>query len=139
MELEDNPSKRHAFPPQRAREGGGVIQGTTTSCSILSRVLNLTTLFMVHAAVLFDPTKEEHQQKAERHDQFMVHAGTCTGDHGVGTGKMKAISFRKQDFTCEDIQRNMANNPDISNSEAFNTVAKYWAHFPHLFWADVRK
>ncbi|GAU17558.1 hypothetical protein TSUD_341020 [Trifolium subterraneum] len=49
-----------------------------------------------HTVILFDPTKEEEQQEAERLNNFMVHAallleGTCTGEHGVGTGKMKYL------------------------------------------------
>lgn len=49
-----------------------------------------------HSVVLFDPTKEEQRKEAERLNRFMVHAaldmdGTCTGEHGVGTGKMKYL------------------------------------------------
>ncbi|CAI8614985.1 unnamed protein product [Vicia faba] len=49
-----------------------------------------------HTVILFDPTKEEQRQEAERLNHFMVHAalsleGTCTGEHGVGTGKMKYL------------------------------------------------
>ncbi|XP_028777592.1 D-lactate dehydrogenase [cytochrome], mitochondrial isoform X2 [Neltuma alba] len=49
-----------------------------------------------HTVILFDPTQEEQRQEAERLNQFMVHAalsleGTCTGEHGVGTGKMKYL------------------------------------------------
>ncbi|PNX92216.1 D-lactate dehydrogenase, partial [Trifolium pratense] len=49
-----------------------------------------------HTVILFDPTKEEERQEAERLNNFMVHAallleGTCTGEHGVGTGKMKYL------------------------------------------------
>ncbi|KAK7244736.1 hypothetical protein RIF29_39562 [Crotalaria pallida] len=49
-----------------------------------------------HTAILFDPTQEEQRQEAERLSHFMVHAalsleGTCTGEHGVGTGKMKYL------------------------------------------------
>ncbi|RYR55531.1 hypothetical protein Ahy_A06g030729 isoform C [Arachis hypogaea] len=47
-----------------------------------------------HTVILFDPSREEHRKEAERLNSFMVHAalsleGTCTGEHGVGTGKMK--------------------------------------------------
>ncbi|KAF8395506.1 hypothetical protein HHK36_019453 [Tetracentron sinense] len=47
-----------------------------------------------HSLILFDPNQEEQQQEAERLNHFMVHTalsmeGTCTGEHGVGTGKMK--------------------------------------------------
>ncbi|KAG2406656.1 D-lactate dehydrogenase [Vigna angularis] len=49
-----------------------------------------------HTVILFDPSQEEHRREAERLNQFMVHAalsleGTCTGEHGVGTGKMKYL------------------------------------------------
>ncbi|KAJ9184614.1 hypothetical protein P3X46_004324 [Hevea brasiliensis] len=49
-----------------------------------------------HTVILFDPNQEKQRQEAERLNQFMVHAalsmeGTCTGEHGVGTGKMKYL------------------------------------------------
>ncbi|KAK1562690.1 hypothetical protein Q3G72_015795 [Acer saccharum] len=49
-----------------------------------------------HTVILFDPNDEEQRQEAERLNHFMVHAamsmeGTCTGEHGVGTGKMKYL------------------------------------------------
>ncbi|CAI9097523.1 OLC1v1033971C1 [Oldenlandia corymbosa var. corymbosa] len=49
-----------------------------------------------HTIVLFDPNKEEQRREAERLNHFMVHTalsmeGTCTGEHGVGTGKMKYL------------------------------------------------
>ncbi|KAI3472096.1 hypothetical protein Pfo_029384, partial [Paulownia fortunei] len=49
-----------------------------------------------HTVVLFDPNEEEQRKEAERLNHFMVHAaldmeGTCTGEHGVGTGKMKYL------------------------------------------------
>ncbi|KAK9921536.1 hypothetical protein M0R45_030042 [Rubus argutus] len=49
-----------------------------------------------HTVILFDPDNEEHRREAERLNHFMVHAalsmeGTCTGEHGVGTGKMKYL------------------------------------------------
>lgn len=49
-----------------------------------------------HTVILFNPEKEEHRQEAERLNNFMVHAallmeGTCSGEHGVGTGKMKYL------------------------------------------------
>lgn len=49
-----------------------------------------------HTVILFDPTQEEHRREAERLNQFMVRLalsmeGTCTGEHGVGTGKMKYL------------------------------------------------
>ncbi|XP_022766895.1 D-lactate dehydrogenase [cytochrome], mitochondrial isoform X2 [Durio zibethinus] len=48
-----------------------------------------------HTVILFDPNQEEHRREAERLNQFMVYTalsmeGTCTGEHGVGTGKMKS-------------------------------------------------
>ncbi|KAI3991318.1 hypothetical protein MKX01_034637, partial [Papaver californicum] len=50
----------------------------------------------MHALILFDPDKEEQRQEAEKLNQFMVYnalsmQGTCTGEHGVGTGKMKYL------------------------------------------------
>ncbi|ONM27903.1 D-lactate dehydrogenase [cytochrome] mitochondrial [Zea mays] len=49
-----------------------------------------------HTIILFDPSQEDQRKEAERLNHFMVHTalsmeGTCTGEHGVGTGKMKAI------------------------------------------------
>ncbi|KAL2463972.1 D-lactate dehydrogenase [cytochrome] [Forsythia ovata] len=49
-----------------------------------------------HTVVLFDPDQEEQRNEAERLNHFMVHAalameGTCTGEHGVGTGKIKYL------------------------------------------------
>ncbi|GMY14376.1 D-lactate dehydrogenase [cytochrome], mitochondrial-like [Fagus crenata] len=49
-----------------------------------------------HTVILFDPNLEEHRREAERLNQFMVYTalsmeGTCTGEHGVGTGKVKYL------------------------------------------------
>ncbi|XP_062112323.1 D-lactate dehydrogenase [cytochrome], mitochondrial isoform X2 [Humulus lupulus] len=49
-----------------------------------------------HTVILFDPEKEEQRQEAERLNHLIVNAalamdGTCTGEHGVGTGKMKYL------------------------------------------------
>ncbi|XP_059646536.1 D-lactate dehydrogenase [cytochrome], mitochondrial [Cornus florida] len=49
-----------------------------------------------HTVILFDPKQEDQRQEAERLNHFMVHTalsmeGTCTGEHGVGTGKMKYL------------------------------------------------
>ncbi|KAJ4705461.1 putative D-lactate dehydrogenase [Melia azedarach] len=49
-----------------------------------------------HTVILFDPSKEDHRREAERLNHFMVHTalsmeGTCTGEHGIGTGKMKYL------------------------------------------------
>lgn len=49
-----------------------------------------------HTLILFDPKQEEQRREAERLNHFMVNAalsfeGTCTGEHGVGTGKMKYL------------------------------------------------
>ncbi|XP_021804480.1 D-lactate dehydrogenase [cytochrome], mitochondrial-like [Prunus avium] len=49
-----------------------------------------------HTLILFDPYNEEHRREAQRLNHFMVHTalsmeGTCTGEHGVGTGKMKYL------------------------------------------------
>ncbi|KDP21933.1 hypothetical protein JCGZ_03071 [Jatropha curcas] len=49
-----------------------------------------------HTLILFDPNQEDQRQEAERLNQLMVYAalsmeGTCTGEHGVGTGKMKYL------------------------------------------------
>ncbi|XP_075502189.1 D-lactate dehydrogenase [cytochrome], mitochondrial [Primulina tabacum] len=49
-----------------------------------------------HTVVLFDPDNDEQRREAERLNHFMVHTalameGTCTGEHGVGTGKMKYL------------------------------------------------
>ncbi|KAI5074481.1 hypothetical protein GOP47_0010442 [Adiantum capillus-veneris] len=47
-----------------------------------------------HTVILFDPLSEDQTKEAIRLNDFMVHTalsmeGTCTGEHGVGTGKMK--------------------------------------------------
>ncbi|XP_020086435.1 D-lactate dehydrogenase [cytochrome], mitochondrial-like [Ananas comosus] len=49
-----------------------------------------------HTFILFDPNQEEQKREAERLNHFMVHTalsmeGTCTGEHAVGTGKMKYL------------------------------------------------
>ncbi|KAF7147780.1 hypothetical protein RHSIM_Rhsim03G0058000 [Rhododendron simsii] len=49
-----------------------------------------------HTFILFDPSQEEQRREADRLNHFMVHTalsmeGTCTGEHGVGTGKMKYL------------------------------------------------
>ncbi|KFK25052.1 d-lactate dehydrogenase [Arabis alpina] len=49
-----------------------------------------------HTCIMFDPNNEEQRREAERLNHFMVHValsmdGTCTGEHGVGTGKMKYL------------------------------------------------
>lgn len=49
-----------------------------------------------HTLIMFDPSQEEQRREAERLNHFMVHTalsmeGTCTGEHGVGTGKMKYL------------------------------------------------
>ncbi|XBH80911.1 hypothetical protein VPH35_106570 [Triticum aestivum] len=49
-----------------------------------------------HTFILFDPSQEEERREAERLNHLMVHTalsmeGTCTGEHGVGTGKMKYL------------------------------------------------
>lgn len=49
-----------------------------------------------HTVILFDPSQEDDRQEAERLNKFMVNTalsmeGTCTGEHGVGTGKMKYL------------------------------------------------
>ncbi|KNA15660.1 hypothetical protein SOVF_096160, partial [Spinacia oleracea] len=59
-----------------------------------------------HTLILFDPNNEEHRQEAERLNHFMVQAalsmeGTCTGEHGVGTGKMK---YLEQELGIENLR-----------------------------------
>ncbi|KAL6647012.1 hypothetical protein ACP70R_014449 [Stipagrostis hirtigluma subsp. patula] len=49
-----------------------------------------------HTIILFDPSQEDQRREAEALNHFMVHTalsmeGTCTGEHGVGTGKMKYL------------------------------------------------
>ncbi|KAL1196919.1 D-lactate dehydrogenase [cytochrome] [Cardamine amara subsp. amara] len=49
-----------------------------------------------HTCIMFDPSNDEQRREAERLNHFMVHSalsmdGTCTGEHGVGTGKMKYL------------------------------------------------
>ncbi|CAK9160831.1 unnamed protein product [Ilex paraguariensis] len=59
-----------------------------------------------HTVILFDPKSDKQQKEAERLNQFMVHTalsmeGTCTGEHGVGTGKMK---YLEQELGIEALQ-----------------------------------
>ncbi|XP_021721298.1 D-lactate dehydrogenase [cytochrome], mitochondrial-like [Chenopodium quinoa] len=59
-----------------------------------------------HTLILFDPNNEEHRKEAERLNHFMVQAalsmeGTCTGEHGVGTGKMK---YLEQELGIENLR-----------------------------------
>ncbi|CAK9322942.1 unnamed protein product [Citrullus colocynthis] len=49
-----------------------------------------------HTVILFDPKENEQREEAERLNHLMVYKalsmeGTCTGEHGVGTGKMKYL------------------------------------------------
>lgn len=49
-----------------------------------------------HAIILFDPKNKEEVDEALKLSNDMVHAslsmeGTCTGEHGVGIGKMKYL------------------------------------------------
>ncbi|KAF8096496.1 hypothetical protein N665_0307s0026 [Sinapis alba] len=49
-----------------------------------------------HTCIMFDPSNDEQRKEAERLNNLMVHSalsmdGTCTGEHGVGTGKMKYL------------------------------------------------
>jgi len=49
-----------------------------------------------HTIILFDPSQDDQRKEAERLNHFMVDTalsmeGTCTGEHGVGTGKMKYL------------------------------------------------
>ncbi|XP_015869954.2 D-lactate dehydrogenase [cytochrome], mitochondrial [Ziziphus jujuba] len=59
-----------------------------------------------HTVILFDPDQEEQRKEAERLNHFMVHTalameGTCTGEHGVGTGKMK---YLEQELGVENLK-----------------------------------
>lgn len=59
-----------------------------------------------HTLILFDPNNEEHRREAERLNHFMVQValsmeGTCTGEHGVGTGKMK---YLEQELGIENLR-----------------------------------
>ncbi|KAJ0088412.1 hypothetical protein Patl1_32817 [Pistacia atlantica] len=54
-----------------------------------------------HSVILFDPKEDEQMREAERLNKFMVHTalsmeGTCTGEHGVGTGKMKTSLLNRR-------------------------------------------
>ncbi|XP_010058689.2 D-lactate dehydrogenase [cytochrome], mitochondrial [Eucalyptus grandis] len=49
-----------------------------------------------HTLIMFDPSKDDQREEAEGLNHLMVHMalsmqGTCTGEHGVGTGKMKYL------------------------------------------------
>ncbi|XP_031101697.1 D-lactate dehydrogenase [cytochrome], mitochondrial [Ipomoea triloba] len=59
-----------------------------------------------HTVILFDPAQESQRREAERLNHFMVHTalsmeGTCTGEHGVGTGKMK---YLEKELGIENLQ-----------------------------------
>ncbi|XP_019186190.1 PREDICTED: D-lactate dehydrogenase [cytochrome], mitochondrial [Ipomoea nil] len=59
-----------------------------------------------HTVILFDPAQESQRKEAERLNHFMVHTalsmeGTCTGEHGVGTGKMK---YLEKELGMENLQ-----------------------------------
>ncbi|XP_076892244.1 D-lactate dehydrogenase [cytochrome], mitochondrial-like [Bidens hawaiensis] len=59
-----------------------------------------------HTVILFNPEDEEQRKEAERLNNFMVHAalsmeGTCTGEHGVGTGKLK---YLKKELGSENLR-----------------------------------
>ncbi|KDO70743.1 hypothetical protein CISIN_1g0082522mg, partial [Citrus sinensis] len=63
-----------------------------------------------HTVILFDPSKEEDRQEAERLNRFMVHTalsmeGTCTGEHGIGTGKMKYLEKELGTGALETMKR----------------------------------
>nr|GLL36496.1 D-lactate dehydrogenase [cytochrome], mitochondrial [Ipomoea trifida] len=59
-----------------------------------------------HTVILFDPAQDSQRREAERLNHFMVHTalsmeGTCTGEHGVGTGKMK---YLEKELGIENLQ-----------------------------------
>ncbi|KAG9131516.1 hypothetical protein Leryth_026536 [Lithospermum erythrorhizon] len=59
-----------------------------------------------HAIILFDPNDQDHRKEAERLNHYIVHTalsieGTCTGEHGVGTGKMK---YLEEEFGMEALR-----------------------------------
>ncbi|CAO2827015.1 unnamed protein product [Amaranthus hypochondriacus] len=59
-----------------------------------------------HTVILFDPNKEDDRREAEKLNNFMVQTalsmeGTCTGEHGVGTGKMK---YLEQELGIENLR-----------------------------------
>ncbi|GAB4857204.1 hypothetical protein Ancab_015113 [Ancistrocladus abbreviatus] len=80
-----------------------------------------------HTVILFDPSNEEHRREAERLNRFMVHAalsmeGTCTGEHGVGTGKMKYLeaelgieALRTMNRIKKALDPNDIMNPEMSD------------------------
>ncbi|URE22958.1 FAD linked oxidases, C-terminal domain [Musa troglodytarum] len=74
-----------------------LLPGCLTCCiGALSMVIAHAGDGNFHTIIMFDPEQEEQRQEAERLNHFMVHTalsleGTCTGEHGVGTGKMKYL------------------------------------------------
>ncbi|XP_044415279.1 D-lactate dehydrogenase [cytochrome], mitochondrial-like [Triticum aestivum] len=82
------------------------LSGLAECISVSKQLLDaspLTCLVITHAGdgnfhtfILFDPSQEEERREAERQNHLMVHTalsmeGTCPGDDGVGTGKMKYL------------------------------------------------
>ncbi|CAM5578894.1 D-lactate dehydrogenase (cytochrome) OS=Lysinibacillus sphaericus OX=1421 GN=LS41612_06620 PE=4 SV=1 [Lysinibacillus sphaericus] len=52
-----------------------------------------------HALLMLDPTNAQEQAQADRFNEHIVQyallrGGTCTGEHGVGIGKMKYQSMQ---------------------------------------------
>uniref|UniRef100_A0A7N0TQF5 D-lactate dehydrogenase (cytochrome) n=1 Tax=Kalanchoe fedtschenkoi TaxID=63787 RepID=A0A7N0TQF5_KALFE len=59
-----------------------------------------------HTVILFDPNQEDQRLEAEKLNNFMVQTalkmeGTCTGEHGVGTGKVK---YLEQELGIENLR-----------------------------------
>jgi D-lactate dehydrogenase (cytochrome) len=58
----------------------------------------------VHACLLVDPTQPEEMERVRQFvdtlvDDALSHGGTCTGEHGVGLGKMAALEREHSDIT----------------------------------------
>lgn len=56
-----------------------------------------------HAFIMFDPKNPEEVKEAKRLSSNMVHKalelhGTCTGEHGIGVGKMKYLEGKKGSY-----------------------------------------
>jgi D-lactate dehydrogenase (cytochrome) len=81
-----------------------------------------------HLTFLLDPEKPEEMERAEGVNERMVMralamGGTCTGEHGVGTGKMRFLQAEHGEALTVMRQLKIALDPDnIMNPGKILTV-----------------